>query len=122
MLTDNESGRGEYHIAYRMSTPSAACPQCGAFAASGRIFCANCGAAVQVPVSLLPSKPTSDNPAARVTVLERTSNVLKHAAILIIKAIGVVAALTFTFCRLTTNMGLFLFGASIVVGLLCLQL
>src|SRR5579862_4783203 len=97
----------------RMSTPSAACLQCGASAASGRIFCANCGAAIQAPVSLLPSDPAPDNPAASVSVLKR-------AAVFIIKAIGAVAALTFAFSRFTTNMGILLFGASIVVGFLCL--
>lgn len=97
----------------RMSTPSAACPQCGASAASDRIFCAKCGAAIQAPVSLLSSDPTPDNPAARVSVLKR-------ATVFIIKAIGAVAALTFAFSRFTTNMGILLFGASIVVGFLCL--
>src|SRR5439155_4225636 len=96
-----------------MSTPSAVCAQCGASAASGRIFCANCGAAIQAPVSLLRSDPAPDNPAARVSVLKR-------ATIFIIKAIGAVAALTFAFSRFTTNMGILLFGASIVVGFLCL--
>ena len=90
-----------------------ACSQCGGFAASGRIFCANCGAAIQAPVSLLPSDPAPDNPAARVSVLKR-------ATIFIIKAIGAVAALTFAFSRFTTNIGILLFGASIVVGFLCL--
>ena len=97
----------------RMNTPNAACPQCGASFTSGRIFCANCGKAIQAPVSLLPSDPTPDNPASRVSVLKR-------ATIFIIKAIGVVAALTFAFSRFTTNMGILLFGASIVVGFLCL--
>src|SRR5438477_9187867 len=96
-----------------MSTPSAACPQCGASTDSGRIFCANCGAAIHAPVSLLPSNATPDNPAARVSVMKR-------ATIFIIKAIGVVAALTFAFSRFTTYMGILLFGASIVVGFLCL--
>lgn len=45
---------------------------------------------------------------------------MKRATIFVIKAIGVVAALTFTFSRFTTNMGILLFGASIVVGFLCL--
>lgn len=45
---------------------------------------------------------------------------MKHATIFVIKAIGVVAALTFAFSRFTTNMGILLFGASIVVGGLCL--
>jgi hypothetical protein len=95
-----------------MTTPSAACPQCAESAGSGRIFCANCGAAIQA-VSLLPSDRTPDNPAARVSVL-------KGAAILIIKAIGAIAALIFAFSRFTTNTGILLFGASIVVGLLCI--
>lgn len=92
-----------------MSTPSADCPQCGASAASGRIFCAKCRAAIQSPVSLLPSNPTPDNLAAKVSVMKR-------ATIFVVKAIGVVAALTFAFSRFTTNMGILLFGASIVVG------
>ena len=45
---------------------------------------------------------------------------MKRASIFIIKAIGVVAALTFAFSRFTTYMGILLFGASIVVGFLCL--
>ncbi len=45
---------------------------------------------------------------------------MKRAIILIVKAIGIVAAATFWVSRLTTNTGILLFAASIVVGGLCL--
>ena len=45
---------------------------------------------------------------------------LKRAAIVIIKGIGAIAALAFWFSRITTNTGILLFGASIVVGFLCI--
>jgi zinc-ribbon domain len=94
-----------------MSTPRAACPQCGAPADNGRIFCAKCGTPLQVPVSLIASD--SAGAAAKVSGLKR-------AIILIIKTIGGIAAITFWFSRITTNLGILLFGASIVVGGLCL--
>jgi hypothetical protein len=87
-------------------------PQCGASAATGRIFYANCGARMRTPASLVPSDRAPEKPAARDSVLKRTT-------IFIIKAIGVVAALTFAFSRFTTNMGILFFGASIVIGFLC---
>ena len=94
-----------------MSTPSVACSQCGASDDSGRIFCAKCGTPLQVPVSLIASD--SAGTAAKVSGLKR-------GIILIIKTIGVIAALTFWFSRITTNLGILLFVASIVVGGLCL--
>jgi hypothetical protein len=45
--------------------------------------------------------------------------VLRKAIILIIKATAIVAGLTFWFSRLSTNIGLILFGASIIIGGLC---
>src|SRR5262245_27936485 len=96
-----------------MNTTTAACPQCGQSADSGRIFCLKCGATIQAPVPLLPGHSVDIDPGAKVGVLRR-------AIILIIKATGIVAALTFWYSRLTTNIGLMLFGASIVVGGLCL--
>jgi hypothetical protein len=45
---------------------------------------------------------------------------MRRTTILIVKAIGIVAAATFWLSRLTTNIGIFLFVASIVVGGLCL--
>jgi hypothetical protein len=64
------------------------------------------------PVSLLTSDSPHIDGVARVSLLKR-------AVILSIKAIGIVAALTFWFSRLSTNLGILLFGASIVVGGLC---
>ena len=94
-----------------MSTPRVACSQCGASDDSGRIFCAKCGAPLQVPVSLIASD--SVGTTAKVSGLKR-------ATILILKTIGVIAALTFWLSRITTNLGILLFVASIVVGGLCL--
>ncbi len=88
-----------------------ACSQCGASEDSGRIFCAKCGTPLQVPVSLIASD--SAGTAAKVSGLKR-------AIILIIKATGVIAAITFWLSRITTNLGILLFVASIVVGGLCL--
>lgn len=45
---------------------------------------------------------------------------LKHATIVIIKGIGIIAALGFWFFPVTTYPGILWFGASIVVGLLCI--
>ena len=93
-----------------MSTPSATCSHCGASAAGGRIFCVNCGAALQTPVPLV----ASDFPDPPVRV-----SALKRVAIVVLKGIGAIAALIFWFSRITTNTGILLFGASIVVGFLC---
>ena len=93
-----------------MSTPSATCSQCGASAVGGRIFCVNCGAALQTPVPLV----ASDFPDTPVRV-----SALRRVAIVVLKGIGVIAALVFWFSRITTNTGLVLFGASIVVGFFC---
>ena len=96
-----------------MNTTAAACPQCGESADSGRIFCLKCGAAIQAPVPLLPRDSVDTDAGTKVSVLRK-------AIILIIKATGIVAALTFWFSRLSTNIGLVVFGASIVIGGLCL--
>jgi hypothetical protein len=96
-----------------MNTTTAACPQCGESADSGRIFCLKCGATIQAPVPLLPRNTLETEAGAKV-------GVLRKAIILIIKAAGIVAGLTFWFSRLSTNTGLLLFGASIVIGGLCL--
>ena len=96
-----------------MNTTAVACPQCGESADSGRIFCLKCGAPIQAPVPLLPRDSVDTDSGTKVSVLRK-------ALILIIKATGIVAALTFWFSRLSTNIGLVLFGASIVIGGLCL--
>lgn len=93
-----------------MSTPSATCSQCGASAAGARIFCDKCGAALQTPVPLV----LSDFPDTPVRM-----STLKRATIVLIKGIGAIAVLVFGFSPMTTNTGIFLFGASIVVGFFC---
>jgi hypothetical protein len=93
-----------------MSSASATCSQCGAYPADGRIFCDKCGATLQTPISFV----TSDSTDTTVGISS-----LKHATILVIKGIGAIAALVFWFSRITTNTGILLFGASIVVGFLC---
>ena len=93
-----------------MSTPSATCSHCGASAAGGRIFCDKCGAALQAPVPLA----ASDFPNTPVRM-----STLKRATIVVIKGIGVIAVLAFGFSPMTTNTGILLFGASIVVGFFC---
>jgi hypothetical protein len=95
-----------------MNTTTATCPQCGESAGSGRIFCLKCGATVQAPVPLLPRVSVETDAGAKV-------GVLRKAIILIIKATAIVAGLTFWFSRLSTNIGLILFGASIIIGGLC---
>lgn len=96
-----------------MSTPRADCAQCGASADSDRVFCAKCGAVIHDPVSSLVYDSAHTDAVPRVSFLKR-------AIILSIKAIGIIAALTFWFSGLSTNFGILLFGASIVVGGLCL--
>ena len=95
-----------------MNTTTATCSQCGESADSGRIFCLKCGATVQAPVPLLPRVSVETDAGAKV-------GVLRKAIILIIKATAIVAGLTFWFSRLSTNIGLILFGASIIIGGLC---
>ena len=92
-----------------MSTPSTTCSQCGASAAGGRIFCDKC-AALQTPVPLA----ASDFPDTPVRM-----STLKRAAIMVIKGTGAIAVLVFGFSPMTTNTGILLFGASIVVGFFC---
>ena len=71
-----------------MSTPSATCSRCGAFAGSGRIFCEKCGAALQTPVPLV----VSDSAGTPVGM-----SALKRTTIVVIKGIGAIAVLTFGF-------------------------
>ena len=88
------------------------CSQCGTAADSDRIFCVRCGAVLRNPTSLLQSDSSTDDTVTKVSALKRALTV-------VVKAIGAIAALTFWFSRVTTNFGIVLFGASIVVGLLC---
>jgi hypothetical protein len=96
-----------------MNTAAAACPQCVESADSGRIFCLKCGAPIQALVPLLPRDSVDTNAGTKVSVLRKS-------IILIIKATGIVAVLTFGFSPLSTSIGLVVFGASIVIGGLCL--
>ena len=101
--------RHEYDVGLRfMSIP--VCSQCGAAANGGRIFCDKCGSTLQTPISLV----GSDSAESPVSV-----STLKRATIVVIKGIGAIAALVFWFSRIATNTGILLFGASIVVGFLC---
>src|SRR5258707_1571 len=97
------------------STPDTTCSQCGSSAGTGLIFCRKCGAVLRQPVSLVPSSSqVSDNPAS-VSAIKRT-------VIMIIKGIAGVAAVVFWFWRPTTNTNALVFGASIVVLLICAAL
>jgi hypothetical protein len=96
-----------------MSIPIAVCSQCGASAETGRIFCAKCGAALCPPNSLLSSNFANPDTPAEISGLKR-------ATILIIKGVGIIAALGFWFSPVTTYPGILWCGASIVVGLLCI--
>ena len=87
------------------------CSECGASAAGGRIFCLNCGATLETPVPLVASD--FPDPPAKIGALRRV-------AIVLLKGVGGIAAVVFLLSRLTTNTGIFLFGASIVVGFLCI--
>jgi len=71
-----------------MSTPTAVYSQCGASADTGRIFCAKCGAALRVPHSLLPSNSQDAGTSVDMSGLKR-------AIIVVIKGIGILAALGF---------------------------
>jgi hypothetical protein len=95
-----------------MNTTTATCPKCGESADSARIFCRKCGATIQAPLPLLSADSVDTDAGARV-------GLLRKALILILKAIGIVAGLTFWLSRLSTDTGLVLFGASIVIGSLC---
>src|SRR5262249_26193939 len=96
-----------------MSTPIAVCSQCGASAETGRIFCTKCGAALSPPNSLVSSNSEGADAAVPMSFLKR-------AIILVIKGIGMIAALGFLVSPVTRYPGILWFGASIVVGFLCI--
>ena len=79
-----------------MNTTTAACTQCGESADGGRIFCPKCGATIQAPFPLLPCDSVDTDAGASV-------GVLRKAIILILKAVGIVAGLTFWFSRMTSS-------------------
>ena len=95
-----------------MSTPIAVCSQCGTAADTGRIFCAKCGAALTPPNPLLSSNSTDPGAPAEMSGLKRVT-------IVVIKGVGIIAALAFCFSPVTTYPGILWFAAAIVVGLLC---
>jgi hypothetical protein len=57
-------------------------------------------------------------PSDSADTLVRVST-LKRISIVVIKGVGAIAALVFWFSRITTNTGILLFGAAIVVGFIC---
>lgn len=93
-----------------MNPVSATCPQCGTLADTGGIFCEKCGATRRTPTALV----AADSADAPVPVAA-----LKRATIVALKAIGVMAGLVFWLSRVSTETGIVLFVASIVVLLLC---
>ena len=62
------------------------CPQCNANADVGRIFCANCGATIQIPIVLSPSGgEDGDLPSKNISSMKRT-------VLMVIKGLATVAA------------------------------
>lgn len=93
-----------------MSAPIAACSQCGTAADTGRIFCSKCGAAL-----------TPANPLLHSNSKDAGISGLKRVTIVVVKGIGIIAALAFCFSPVTTYPGILWFAAAIVVGLLCVM-
>lgn len=96
-----------------MSTPSRACPQCGAPADTNRIFCAKCGATLQHPASLLPSGPGNTD------IPPKASSTLRDVLAFVIKGVALIAGIVFWVAPITRGTGILWFGASIVALLLC---
>src|SRR5215831_12599280 len=89
------------------------CHQCGANADVGRIFCANCGATIQIPIVLAPSgSEDGDLPPKNMSSMKRT-------ALMAISGLAAVAGVLFWLCPLRTGTQILLFVSSIAVLLLC---
>lgn len=94
-----------------MSTPSRACSQCAAPADADRIFCVKCGAALQLPRSLLLADSVDANTSPK-------ARPLKRGLAFVIEGVALIAGIVFWFSPITTNTGILWFGASILVALL----
>src|SRR5580692_10665997 len=97
-----------------MIDPSAAevlCSQCGTRAATGRIFCANCGAALRAPSPLIRPGSQDINPSAMSSK--------KRMAVTVIKYLAGLSAVVFWLCPLRTGTQVLVFLTSIAVLLIC---
>jgi hypothetical protein len=87
------------------------CSQCGAPADAGRIFCANCGTALQSPAPLIrPGIHDVNGPAMSPT---------KRLVVTAMKYLAGLSAVVFWLCPLRTGTQVLIFVASIVVLLIC---
>jgi hypothetical protein len=87
------------------------CSQCGTRVDTGRIFCANCGAALRAPAPL--SRPGSQdiNPSAMSS--------MKRIIVTVIKYLAGLSAVVFWVCPLRTGTQVLVFVTSIAVLLIC---
>lgn len=93
------------------NTDGTTCRQCGTLADAGRIFCANCGAALKAIPSLIPtSKQDSSAPS-----LSPSKRLLVNAT----KYLAGLSAVVFLLCPLRTGTQVLVFVASIAVVLIC---
>jgi hypothetical protein len=89
------------------------CPQCGAAADDGLIFCRNCGAALRPPLPLTQSLAQMDDGPSN------TMGLARRTLVVVLKGIAGIAAVVAIFCPLGSFTQIFLFAASVAIALIC---
>jgi hypothetical protein len=87
------------------------CGHCGTTSDAGRIFCANCGAALRPPAPLIPSSMLDVNAPSMGNV--------KRMVLTAIKYLAGLSAVVFWLCPLRSGTQVLVFVVSIAVLLIC---